>query len=73
MEALIESEMQIMGLDTSPATRQYSQVESSETQEHLEDRIIVEMDYGEDGLDFDDDDDEKTLVHHYPTFPQLDR
>ncbi|XP_006353989.1 thiamine pathway transporter THI73-like [Solanum tuberosum] len=72
MEALIESEMQIIGLDsTSPATQQYSQVKSSEPQENLEDRIIVEMDYGEDELDFDDDD-EKTLVNHHPTFSQLD-
>ncbi|XP_049392128.1 uncharacterized protein LOC125856586 isoform X3 [Solanum stenotomum] len=72
MEALIESEMQIIGLDsTSLATQQYSQVKSSEPQENLEDRIIVEMDYGEDELDFDDDD-EKTLVNHHPTFSQLD-
>lgn len=71
MEALIESEMQIIGLDNSPTTQQFSQVKSSEFQEHLEDRIIVEMDYGEDGLDFDDDD-EKTLVNHRPTFSQLD-
>ncbi|XP_060198853.1 uncharacterized protein LOC132627494 isoform X1 [Lycium barbarum] len=71
MEALIESEMQIIGMDTFPATREYSQVKSSEPQEHLEDRIIVEMDYGEDGLDFDDDD-EKTLVHHHSTFSELD-
>lgn len=71
MEALIESEMQIIGLDTSPATQQYSQVKSSEPQENLEDRIIVEMDYGEDELDFDDDD-EKILVNHHPTYSQLD-
>uniref|UniRef100_A0A3Q7G8C0 Major facilitator superfamily (MFS) profile domain-containing protein n=1 Tax=Solanum lycopersicum TaxID=4081 RepID=A0A3Q7G8C0_SOLLC len=72
MEALIESELQIIGLDsTPPANQPYSQVKSSELQENLEDRIIVEMDYGEDELGFDDDD-EKTLVNHHQTFSQLD-
>ncbi|KAL2503823.1 Major facilitator superfamily protein [Abeliophyllum distichum] len=64
MKALIESEMQLVELDSSSAGRDVFQVRSSET-ENLDDRIVVDMHYDNDGLDFDDDDDdndEKILV-----------
>ncbi|KAK2984655.1 hypothetical protein RJ640_006638, partial [Escallonia rubra] len=72
MEALIESEMQTIELDNTPASGQVSQVQLSEAQEdHLDDRTIIEMDYeGEDELDFDDND-EKLLLSRQLTFANL--
>ncbi|XP_015060140.1 protein spinster homolog 3-like [Solanum pennellii] len=66
MEALIESEMQLLSLDPSSLTGQYSLVKSSENQESYNDeKIVEEMDYNEDGLDFEDGDD-KTLIYRRP-------
>ncbi|KAH0708574.1 hypothetical protein KY284_010001 [Solanum tuberosum] len=67
MEALIESEMQLLSLDPSSLTGQYSLVKSSENQESYNDeKIVEEMDYNEDELDFEDGDD-KTLIYRRPT------
>ncbi|MCE0481776.1 hypothetical protein HAX54_039821 [Datura stramonium] len=66
MEALIESEMQLLALDPSSLSGQYSLVKSSENQESFLDKTTVEeMDFGEDGLDFEDGDD-KTLIYRRP-------
>lgn len=67
MEALIESEMQLLSLDPLSLTGQYSLVKSSENQESYNDeKTVEEMDYNEDGLDFEDGDD-KTLIYRRPT------
>ncbi|KAK3033890.1 hypothetical protein RJ639_033525 [Escallonia herrerae] len=72
MEALIESELQTIEVDNTPASGQVSQVQLSEVQEdRLDDRTIIEMDYeGEDELDFDDSD-EKLLLYRQLTFANL--
>ncbi|XP_027148367.1 uncharacterized protein LOC113748956 isoform X2 [Coffea eugenioides] len=63
MQALIESEMQLMELDTSRPRGVYGQVQSSDPKEHfLDDRTIIDMDYGEEEFDFDDSD-EKTAIY----------
>lgn len=63
MQALIESEMQLMESDTSPPRGVYGQVQSSNPKEHfLDDRTIIEMDYGEEEFDFDDSD-EQTAIY----------
>ncbi|XP_027094366.1 uncharacterized protein [Coffea arabica] len=63
MQALIESEMQLMELDTSRPRGVYGQVQSSDPKEHfLDDRTIIDMDCGEEEFDFDDSD-EKTAIY----------
>lgn len=61
MKALIESEMQLVELDSPHARRDHFQAQSSETRD-LDDRVVVDMQYDNDGLDFDDEEEEKTLV-----------
>ncbi|CAK9154243.1 unnamed protein product [Ilex paraguariensis] len=73
MEALKDSELQLVELDTSPTRGQNTQGhfrEEEEEQLHHDDRTIVEMDYGEDGLDFDETDD-KLLIYRQLTFSNL--
>lgn len=66
MQALIESEVQLMESDISPPRRQYAQVQSSDPNElYLDDRTIIEMDYDEEEFDFDDSD-EKTSIYRRP-------
>lgn len=63
MQALIESEVQLMELDTSPPRGAYGQVQSSNPQEQfLDDRTIIEMEYDEEEFDFEDSD-EKTSIY----------
>lgn len=65
MEALIESEMQQIDLDITPARGQYADVRYSESKELYEHgRAVVEMD------DFDDSD-EKLLLYRQSTFSNL--
>ncbi|CAK9186435.1 unnamed protein product [Ilex paraguariensis] len=67
MEALRESEMQLTELDLSPTRGQYSLVHFTATEE---DRPIVEMNNGENGLEFVDSDG-KPVLHRRPTFSHL--
>lgn len=63
MEALIESEMQVMDSENSPATEQKAL--------YADERTIVEMEYeGEDPLGFDDSD-EKMLIYRQLTFSNM--
>mgnify|MGYP004719835271 FL=1 len=63
MQALIESEMQLMELDTSRPRGVYGQVQSSDPKEHfLDGRTIIDMDNGEEEFDFDDSN-EKTAIY----------
>lgn len=66
MEALIESEMQQIELDNSPTGEELSQVQFSESGE----RFGQELDY-ELGNGFDLEDDEKILLYHQQTFPNM--
>ncbi|KAM3359462.1 putative MFS-type transporter YwfA-like isoform X1 [Capsicum galapagoense] len=70
MEALIESEMQLLALDPSSLSGQYSLVKSSENQESYHDeKPGEEMDFSEDG-DFEDGDD-KSLIYRRPTISKF--
>ncbi|XP_009776810.1 uncharacterized protein [Nicotiana sylvestris] len=72
MEALIESEMQLLALDASSVSGEYSLVNSSEIQESYVDEktTIDEVVYNENGLDFEDGDD-KTLIYRRPTISKF--
>ncbi|GFS46773.1 major facilitator superfamily protein [Actinidia rufa] len=72
MEALIESETQLIESDGWPLRGQYSQGQVSESKElYMEEQSIVEMDYdGAESLDFDEGD-EKMLLHRQLTFSNL--
>lgn len=72
MEALIESEMQLLALDASSVSGEYSLVNSSEIQESYVDEktTIDEVVYSENGLDFEDGDD-KTLIYRRPTISKF--
>ncbi|XP_060171307.1 uncharacterized protein LOC132602483 [Lycium barbarum] len=71
MEALIESEMQLLALDPSALSGQYSLVKSSENQEsYLDEKTIDEMDFSEDGLDFEDGED-RTLIYRRSTISKF--
>ncbi|PHU00874.1 hypothetical protein BC332_30661 [Capsicum chinense] len=70
MEALIESEMQLLALDPSSLSGQYSLVKSSENQESYHDeKPGEEMDFSADG-DFEDGDD-KSLIYRRPTISKF--
>ncbi|GMN45313.1 hypothetical protein TIFTF001_014505 [Ficus carica] len=73
MEALIESEMVQIESGNSHAYGQHSQVQFSELEESsIENRAVIELEYGvEDGLEFDDDDDENTLLYRQLTFSNM--
>lgn len=74
MEALIESEMQQLELEIGdmPSGGEYSQVIVFESEvTSVKDRSVIEMDYEEEGLDLDGDDDEKTLLYRQLTFSNL--
>ncbi|KAA8538057.1 hypothetical protein F0562_027363 [Nyssa sinensis] len=72
MEALIESEMQLIESDDLPSTGQSSQVQFSESKElYTNNRSVVEMDYdGDQSLDFNDND-EKMLLYRQLTFSNI--
>ncbi|KAJ8771637.1 hypothetical protein K2173_026814 [Erythroxylum novogranatense] len=69
MEALIQLEMQQLIGDNSPRVEEFCGVRSSEAEEASgNDRTVIDVDYeGDDGLDFDDDD-ENMLLHRQLTF-----
>lgn len=78
MEVLIESEMLQIRSENSAADEEHShQVLLSESGEPcLEDRTVIEVEYGEEATfkfedDHDDDDDEKTLLYRQLTFANL--
>ncbi|XP_010269227.1 PREDICTED: uncharacterized protein LOC104605963 isoform X1 [Nelumbo nucifera] len=61
MHALIESEMQQIESE-NPLVGEYTEVEFSESDEQYEnERSVIEIDYGEDGIEIDESD-EKTLL-----------
>ncbi|KAJ0024947.1 hypothetical protein Pint_08329 [Pistacia integerrima] len=71
MEALIESEMQQLESDDWPAGGEYSQVQLSGSDvTYSKERSVIEVDYEEDGLDLDEND-EKILLHRQLTFSNL--
>ena len=72
MDALIESETQLIESDGWPLRGQYSQGQVSESKElYMEEQSVVEMDYdGAEDLDFDEGD-EKMLLHRQLTFSNL--
>nr|GLL48068.1 uncharacterized protein LOC109170100 [Ipomoea trifida] len=68
MEARVESEMQLIELENSALRRQYAQGQPSETEDiHPEDRTVIEVEYGEEELDFDESD-EQMLIYRNPGF-----
>lgn len=71
MDSLIESEMQQIESDNPPAGGEYSQGQFSELNELYEKEIsVIDMEYGDDGVDVDDGD-EKTLLSRQLTFSNL--
>ncbi|KAJ8539453.1 hypothetical protein K7X08_013705 [Anisodus acutangulus] len=72
MEALIESEMQLLALDPTSLSGEYSLVKYSENQvSYLDEKTVDDMDYSEvDGLDFEDGDD-KSLIYRRPTISKF--
>ncbi|KAJ8561414.1 hypothetical protein K7X08_027604 [Anisodus acutangulus] len=72
MEALIESEMQLLPLDPTSLSGEYSLVKSSENQEsYLDEKPVDDMHFSEvDGLDFEDGND-KTLIYRRPTISKF--
>lgn len=71
MEILIESEMQELELDGSSPGGEHSQVQSSSSERvFVQDRSIINIDYGKDD-DFDLDDDDETLLYRQSTFSNL--
>ncbi|CAI9116323.1 OLC1v1017438C2 [Oldenlandia corymbosa var. corymbosa] len=54
MQALIESEVQLMESEMSPQRGKGTHADSSDPEEFLDDRVVTEMDYGEDDFDFDE-------------------
>ncbi|KAK4374385.1 hypothetical protein RND71_005062 [Anisodus tanguticus] len=71
MEALIESEMQLLPLDPT-SSGEYSLVKSSENQEsYLDEKPVDDMHFSEvDGLDFEDGND-KTVIYRRPTISKF--
>ncbi|KAF8406005.1 hypothetical protein HHK36_008085 [Tetracentron sinense] len=71
MDALIESEMEQIESDNPTTGGEYSEVQFSESDElYGKARSVIEIDYEEDNLDIDDND-EKTLLAHQLTFSNL--
>lgn len=68
MEALIECEMQQLECDAWPAGGVYSQDQLSGSD--VKDRSVIEVDYEEDGIDLDEND-EKILLYRQLTFSNL--
>ncbi|XP_010261277.1 PREDICTED: uncharacterized protein LOC104600132 [Nelumbo nucifera] len=70
MHGLIESEMQLIESNNPPAV-EHTQVHFSESDKlYGKEKSVIEMDYGEDGIDFDEGD-EKTLLYRQLTFSNL--
>lgn len=68
MEARVESEMQLIEFENSALRRQHAQGQPSEIEElHPDDRTVIEVDYDEEELDFDESD-EKMLIYRRPGF-----
>ncbi|XP_031098037.1 uncharacterized protein LOC116002127 isoform X2 [Ipomoea triloba] len=68
MEARVESEMQLIELENSALRRQYAQGQPSETEDiHPDDRTVIDVEYGEEELDFDESD-EQMLIYRNPGF-----
>ncbi|XAR73372.1 hypothetical protein NMG60_11007321 [Bertholletia excelsa] len=60
MHALIESEMQM--IENTPLAEEYSQIHIVGLNEHQEkERSVIEVEYGEESLDFDENDKKKLL------------
>lgn len=74
MDALIESEMQLIDSDNLTAEGQYSQVMGAEQkfEVNTDERTIIEMDYEgeEDALNFDDSD-EKMVLYRQLTYANM--
>ncbi|CAH2056820.1 unnamed protein product [Thlaspi arvense] len=65
MHALIESEMQ--RIETTPSAEEYSQIHIVGLNEHQEkERSVSEVEYGEESLDFDENDEKKLLSNKLP-------
>lgn len=69
-KALIEPETQLEEFSSPRPRRDYFQARSSE-RKILDDRVVVDMHYDNDGLDIDDDEEEKTLVRQRLKFSNL--
>lgn len=68
MEARVESEMQLIELENSALRRQYAQGQPSETEDiNPDDRTVIEVEYGEEELDFDESE-EQMLIYRHPGF-----
>ena len=71
MQALIDSEMQQVDRDELPSGEEYSQLHFSETKEpNDKERSVIEIEYGDENLDVDDND-KKTLLPNQQTFSHL--
>ncbi|CBI40991.3 unnamed protein product, partial [Vitis vinifera] len=71
MQALIDSEMQQMDRDELPSGEEYSQLHFSETKEpNDKERSVIEIEYGDENLDVDDND-KKTLLPNQQKFSHL--
>lgn len=67
MQALIDSEVQLMEMDDALVTGEYLRFKSEAEELHLDDQTILEMNYGEEGFDIDYDDEQTSIFPHSKT------